>query len=135
MFERTITFTAAFDKRDSDPNKDVGIGSVQVWFSLRGELGAVVFMLFTNWDLPEVRAEPRYHHMQPGPTLLSIHSLAPLDGAKSPEPCEFLDGRPCYLENSVFGGDPIFARLLREGDAGVWAALEDAYRKQFEAPL
>ena len=46
-------------------------------------------------------------------------------------PCPWLDGRRCYADGSSLNAEPVFQRLLREGDAGVWQALEEYWQETF----
>lgn len=57
MLERIVEFTPAFDKRDPDPQKNFGIGGVDLRMVLKGPEGAVQFLLLTQWMLPNVQAE------------------------------------------------------------------------------
>jgi len=54
---REIKFSPAYDKRDPDPSKNYGIHGVTITFLLKGEKGAVQFVLYTNWHLPHVDHE------------------------------------------------------------------------------
>ena len=130
MFNRTITFHPAFDRRHSDPTQDQGINSVELRFVLRGELGAVEFMLFTNWFLPHVRAQLGGEFCKPGPCELVFHGRRPEDGDYAGA-CLYLDSQICYVSRQFTAADPILGRLLEEGDQGVWAALEAHYRERF----
>lgn len=55
--ERIVEFTPAYDKRSDDPKKNCGIGSVTLRMVLKGEKGAVQFVLHTLWQLPHVTEE------------------------------------------------------------------------------
>lgn len=57
MFERITEFDPAFDRRDPDPKKNFGIHGVQMRWVLKGEKGAVQFLVYTNWQLPHVTQE------------------------------------------------------------------------------
>jgi len=46
--------------------------------------------------------------------------------------CPYLDGKPCYYDGSTLAAERVFERLVREGDVGVWAALEEVYQQVFE---
>jgi hypothetical protein len=58
-FERIVLFDPAFDKRNDDPKKNYGIGSVRMTMVLRKGSRAIQFMVFTNWNLPHVEEEFR----------------------------------------------------------------------------
>lgn len=53
--ERIIEFTPAFGKRNSDPNKNYGVGGVDLKMVLKGPEGAVQFILYTHWMLPHIQ--------------------------------------------------------------------------------
>lgn len=55
--EKIIKFAPAYDKRHSDPKKNYGVHGVELKFILKGEEGAVQFVIFTNWMLPNVQKE------------------------------------------------------------------------------
>jgi len=140
-FERTVIFLPAFDKRDSDPSKNYGIHGVGVRFVLKGPEGAVQFLLFTGWHLPHVQEElvgkcHTEHHfcsLKPMPADLGYHSPTPHYEGQEPisDDCEFIGG-PCYYDGSTLNAEPVFNRLLAEGDAGVWDELEAFYHSTFE---
>ena len=81
--QRILEFSPAFDKRHSDPKKDYGIHGVTMRFVVKGPLGAVQFVLYTNWQLPHVRAEfdrrgcGKYCFNKPTPADLGYHSPKP----------------------------------------------------------
>lgn len=144
--ERLIQFQPAWDKRSKQPGeKDYGIHGVNLRMVLKGPLGAVQFVLFTNWHLPHVQAELQQrpydaiagdpHWMErPIPADLGYHSPVPrYDGQDIIDnACECLDGRPCYYDGSGLNAERIYDVLRTEGDAGVWRELEAYYRQVFE---
>lgn len=141
-FTREVEFTPAFDKRDSDPKKNYGIGGVDIRFLLKGKEGAIQFRLSTGWNLPHVKAEHKGRHtvceLYPMPTDLGYHSLKPMYNDHSPltDECGVLDGKPCYYDGSGLAAERVFDVLVSEGHGGVWRELEDYYVKQFvEAQL
>lgn len=81
--KRILEFTPAFDRRDPDPSKCYGIHGVQMRFVVKGPLGAVQFLLYTNWQLPHVRQECEkrgcgsYCLNKPMAADLGYHSPAP----------------------------------------------------------
>jgi hypothetical protein len=140
---REITIEPAFDKRSTDPNKNYGIHGCNLRFVLKGPLGAVQFLLMTNWQLPHVTEEFLKRPVQdethlrcfylPLPADLGYHSPKPTyKGQKSMGPCEYLDGKPCYYDGSGLNAEPVYERMLKEGSKGVWAELEDYYKSTFE---
>jgi len=142
-FKRSIKFTAAYDKRHSNPSKNYGIHGVNIVFSLKGKKGAVTFTIFTNWELPHVQKEmdalplgdfPYLHH-KPMPADLGYHSRKPMydEHHITRDSCEWLDGKPCYYDGSTLNAEPIFEVLLKEGSDGVWRELEQYYNEVFRS--
>lgn len=141
-FIRKVNFEAAFDKRHPDPAKNCGIHGVNIRFVLIGKKGAVQFLLYTNWQLPRVTEEhdrkpvdKQYPHLlcRPMPADLGYHSRKPRYDGQEPmsDNCDILGG-PCYYDGSTLNAEPVYNRLLAEGDRGVWAALEEYYIQVFE---
>lgn len=46
--ERITEITPAWDKRDPDPKKNYGIHGCELRMYLKGELGTVQFIVYTN---------------------------------------------------------------------------------------
>lgn len=142
-FVRSVTFAPAFDKRDPDPAKNYGIHGVSIRFVLRGPKGATQFLLYTQWQLPHVTTEfvaRSYepiggdpHWMErPIPADLGYHSYTRQYERQRPMPCDVLpETDHCYYDGSSLRAEPVYHRLLAEGDAGVWAALEAEYHAVF----
>lgn len=141
--ERIVEMTPAFDKRNPDPSKNYGIHGVNLRMILKGEQGAVQFVLFTNWQLPHVTEEQR-HKMSPGKAFLfepmaadlGYHSKVPLyEGQKSiDKSCPYCDGAECFYDGSTLNAEPVYEILLREGSDGVWKYLEKYYHKMLPSP-
>ena len=133
--ERIVEFSPAYDKRDPIPSKNYGIHGVDLRMVLKGERGAVQFVLYTDWQLPHVAAEykAKGFHIGPLPADLGFHSPVPMyDGDESIEPeCAYLDGRPCFYDGSGLAADRIFNVLRAEGGDGVWRELEAYYTEVF----
>ena len=55
--ERLTILHPAYNKRNPDPKKDYGVHGVELRMVLKGPKGAVQFVLFTNWMLPEVQQD------------------------------------------------------------------------------
>lgn len=88
--ERILEWKPAFDKRNPDPKKNYGIHGVELRFVVKGPLGAVQFLLYTNWQLASVRAEfdrkgcGRYCLNKPMPADLGYHSPVPRYEGQTP---------------------------------------------------
>lgn len=135
--ERIVEFTPAFDKRHRDPSKNYGIHGVELRMVLKGEAGAVQFVLYTNWQLPHVTREldaKRGSHTlcHPMPADLGYHSPSPRWDDQTAQPdCPYLDGKPCYYDGSGLNAERIYGVLLREGSDGVWRELREYYDELF----
>jgi hypothetical protein len=138
---RSVEFAPAFDKRDPNPAKNYGIHGVEMRFVLKGEQGAVVFEVFTNWHLPDVakslagRISRDYNPFEPMGADVGYHSPTPqYEGQKvQSESCAYLDGKPCYYDGSGLAAETLLQRLIAEGDTAVWSALEERYNELFPA--
>lgn len=141
--QKSVEFIPAYDKRNLDPKKNYGIHGVSLRFVLKGEKGAVQFVVYTNWQLPHVQAEfdseplnqfPYMFH-KPMPADLGYHSYIPHYNGQtiSRESCEYLDGEPCYYDGSGLNAEPVFDVLLKEGDKGVWRELTKYYTRTFSS--
>jgi len=132
--KRIVEFSPAFDKRDPDLEKNYGIHCVTLRMTLKGQRGAVQFVLFTGWQLPHIRDEFKGRADRALPADIGYHSPVPMyEGqTKLTEACEYLDGRPCYYDGSGLAADRFFDVMTQEGDAGVWRELERYYIETFE---
>jgi hypothetical protein len=144
--EKAVYFEPGYDKRSTDPAKNYDIRGMSIRFVLKGERGAVQFLLFTDWYPKEVqeerffrqrwdkKARPYFFELQPIAVDLGYHAREPqYEGQEMmTESCELLGG-PCYYDGSGLAADPIRDRLLTEGDKAVWEALEQRYIDQFGA--
>ena len=132
-FDRAVVFHPAYDFRNH-PAGNYGIHGVALRFLLRGDHGAVQFILFTDWQLPSARESVYPWDMVCRPTAadLGYHSRTQMyEGQTTIGPCTLLDGDDCYYEGSTLNAEPVFERLIAEGSDGVWDALESYYRSIF----
>lgn len=141
--KQLVQISPAYDKRNSDPDKNYGVHGCDLRFVLKGELGAVQFVIFTNWQLPHVTKEYKqkiYEH----PDYADIYFLpmAADVGYHSPIPqytgqestfnsCEYLDDKPCYYDGSGLHAESLFEKMLFDGDKAIWSELESYYKSTF----
>jgi hypothetical protein len=52
--QREIEFEPGYDKRNPDPDKNYGIHGMNMRFLLKGKLGTVQLLIYTNWQVPSV---------------------------------------------------------------------------------
>jgi hypothetical protein len=141
---REVTMRPAFDRRDPDPSKNYGIHGVELKMVLRGDAGAMQFIVYTNWQLPHVNAEMLRKPINdtldvkcrflPLPADIGYHSKVPMYEGQQPMDgdCPYTSG-VCYYDGSSLMAEDVFEVLLREGSDGVWADLERRYNEQFGA--
>ena len=108
---------------------------------LSGELGAIQFLVYTNWNLPHVQRELDSEPLNKCPYMFHKPMAADL-GYHSPKPtyegqdkmtdkCKHLGDRPCYYDGSGLRAEKVFDILLKEGGDGVWKELENEYTSRF----
>jgi hypothetical protein len=155
--ERIVEITPAFDGRpqamggradwrrptmktdDGTAHTNYGVGGCDVRMVLKGPLGAVQFVVYTDWLPPHVQEERMVGHrqsvigLQPMGVDVGYHSPTPqCEGQTNLGPCEYLDGRECYYDGSGLRADEwVRTILLREGSDGIWRALECEYKSLF----
>jgi hypothetical protein len=140
-FEREIRFEPAYDKRDTGH----GIHGAQMRWLLKGPLGIIQFLVFTQWHLPAVMEEMErkfeaglypYNSAslwKPLPADLGYHSPRPMYDGQSDMPCDLMPEGKCWYDGSGLNAAPVFALLVSEGSDAVWLRLEEEYRLRFEA--
>lgn len=144
-FERTITFTPAWDKRSDDPSRNYGVHGVNMLWYLKGEKGVIQFVTYTNWHLPPVEKELReippkriggdyyYWQMRPMPADLGYHAYEPQYESQTAmsEICALLEDKPCYYDGSGLAAQELFRVLVSEGEEAVWQYMEKYYNDLF----
>lgn len=145
-FERIVKITPAFDKRDIDPKKNFGIGSMIIYFLLKGKKGIVQFAVMTNLHLPEVTDEfeklGKKLNISPSifeknfngwfPFDLGYHSTKPHYKRNKRLKCEYMDSGYCYYSGSSLAAQVPMEILVKEGSDGLWEFLEKRYKNFFD---
>jgi hypothetical protein len=137
--EKIVWVSPAFDKRSDDPKKNYGIGSCRITFILKGPLGAVQFMVGTNWHLPRVQREKRdwqhdfntrFDKINPEGWDVGYHSPKPMYDDQTPvASCDLFD--PCYYDGSSLMADEWVPHFIEGGTDWLWPKLEEQYRETF----
>lgn len=140
--ERIIEIIPAFDKRYTTPGKNYGVHGVDMRFVLKGNEGAVQFVLYTNWHLPHVekeldsRTDIGFPHLSchPQPADLGYHSPRPVyEGHKVVnDKCPYIDGRPCYYDGSGLNAEEVYKVMVEKGGDAMWKELKDYYDRTFK---
>ena len=138
-FEKLVFVSPAFDKRSDDPSKDYGISACQITFILKGPLGAVQFMIGTDWHLPDVQRERRQWQYNFDQQYDKIHPQGWDVGYHSPRPmyCDHKPMKNCYvLETCYYDGSSLLAedwvpQFIAGGTEWLWPALQQEYQRHF----
>ena len=136
--ERKIEISPAWDKRDTEPSKNYGIHCCDMRFFIKGKKGVVQFLLFTGWYLSHNMDEMEKKHglTGPSPADLGYHSYTPqYENQKKNNSCTYLDGEPCYYDESSLNADNVFKILVEKGLDEMWIYLEKEYFKIFYPEL
>lgn len=133
-FTRKIEFSPAWDKRNPDPKKNYGVHGMEMKFILKGEKGAVQFVIYTNWHLPHVSKEFEKDKnaslfLKPLPADVGYHSYVPqYEGQeKISDNCPYLEGKPCYYDGSGLKAMTLFDLFVELGEEAMWSELEEFY--------
>ena len=127
--KREVEVTPAFDKRNPDPKKNYGIGSVDIKFLLRGDKGVIQFWISTGWFLPQNTKAMQDTSMYPMAYDIGRHSYVPRRDDEKPisENCPYLDGKPCYYDGSSLQAKRIFEIMVSQGGEAMWDEMESYY--------
>ncbi len=144
-FERghdCIRFECIFGSKRCKPGAGGSHGrhGLQIRFVVKGNKGAVQFLLHTDW-LPQYTEKSsigsRDIHDWGGehviPVDLGYHAKEPqYDGQEpSTEACEFCDGEPCYYDGSALNANDAMYALVNGGGEALWAFLDAYYECRF----
>lgn len=105
-----------------------GRHGLQIRFVLKGDKGAIQFLLMTDWT-PEPTHETRFIM----PADIGYHAKEPQydDQEAMDDDCEYTGG-VCYYDGSGLKAEEPFRVLCNEGDEALWQYLEAVYRSRFE---
>jgi hypothetical protein len=142
-FERghdCIRFKCINDSPKCIPGKggSHGVGGMQIRFIVKGDAGAVQFLVSTGW-LPRAVSKKDFlwesdelSSFFPSPVDLGYHSKTPrYEGQSSMGKCEWCDGLDCYYDGSGLNAINAMYTLVNGGDAALWEFLEQYYHYVF----
>jgi len=141
--EHIVHTRAPYNKVHADPKKNYGVGSMIVWFIVKGPKGAVQFQLNTGGYLESV--VQKWHDTDQetfsnGRVMsgylqgwdLGYHSPKPKYKDQSPMgKCDVLPDK-CYYDGSSLNAEEPLAIYLSGGDKALWEYLETYYCETFE---
>ena len=141
---KIVEITPAYDRRNINPDENYGIHGCNLKLILKGDKGAVHFIIYTNWHLPHVQNEllskvnsSEKHLIEatflPMPADVGYHSPIPRYEGQSiiSDSCEYLDGKPCYYDGSGLRAYEWFEILVEQGLDAIWKLLKDEYTRLF----
>ena len=139
-FEKIVKFKMPFDKRDTDPKKNYGIGALIIWFILKKGQSAVQVMISTNSYLNSVIKE----YEKDGRDLFSegktydcwdvgYHTTKQQYSGQTKSDCDLLKGGKCYYDGSSLRGsvDKVAENFIEHGEKWVWDYLEEDWNRMF----
>lgn len=150
VFEKIVNFSKPYDKRHEDPKKNYGIGSIRIWFILKGKKGAVQVLFNTPFYLPKTIDEYKKigNKGQTAPSDLrdedghakgfdcwdvGYHSPKPMYKGHSKSDCNIFKKGFCYYDGSSLRGrdDCLVEKFYENGQDAIWSYLEDYYYSVF----
>lgn len=126
----TTTFEPAFDRR----NMGMGFNGVVMRMIVKGDLGVVHFVLFTNWNLDHIdRMITNKELQKPKPVEVGYYSLYRelYKGQPKMYFCPYLNHAECYYDGLEHEGQEAFALLREYGSGAVWEYLISKYNLRF----
>lgn len=129
-FERIITFqngyTCEIDWNGPDRGQSHGRHGMNLLFLLKGERGAIQFVVFTGWETTWKEYDEGLSVM---PADIGAHAYKPMyEGQTSMGECEWLDGKECFYDGSGLQANEVFKVFVRRGEEAMWSELEKYYK-------
>lgn len=131
--ERITDFNKAWDR----VSEGYGRHGVTARFALKGEHGAVAFVLYTHWFPKKthdiILNEAKDLMSKPMAADIGYHSLVPMYEGQSimDHNCEYCNGKDCYYDGSSLQAEAYFETLINEGSEGLWKKMESFYISTF----
>lgn len=136
--EKIVRMSGAFDKRNPDPSKNYGVHGMEIRFVLKGDAGAVQFVVFTPMHLPHVQEEMwrnnrhrEWNPFEPMGADIGYHAREPQYEGQESMTCDLLPEGRCYYDGTSLGADEFMPTFLAGGDKAVWKMLEERYVERF----
>lgn len=140
-FERIVRVNPAFDKRHDDPKKNYGVSSALILFILKGRMGAIQFVISTNWFVPTAREQLRqFEHtlennskMRPEAWDVGYHSPKPMYEGHTPmdQECDLVEDGKCYYEGTTLYAEEWIEDFVAGGTEWLWPRMEEEYHARF----
>lgn len=132
--ERHMWLRPGYDAK----GEGAGIHNAELNFAVKGPMGAVTFMIYTNWYTKSARAgmESGYIRDDRASSLckLDVHSKVP-QGEWDTEPtskqCDWTDGGECYCSGSMLQRQ-LADGLVEFGEEWLFEELEKEYEQRLK---
>jgi hypothetical protein len=133
--ERILQITMPWDRRNSDPKKNYGVGGMSFRMVYLKNNNAVQFTFCIPFYLPEVIKEwesKGYENKEGMGMNVGYHAEKPqYEGQSRMDNCDILSC-PCYYDGSSLRADEWYKKFLYKRDAFDWAWQELAQEWQLE---
>jgi len=141
--EHIIKTRPPFNKVSKDANKNYGVGSMLIWFYVKGKKGAIQFQLNTGGYLKEVACSwadkgklTSSHSNEPMLGIvqgwdLGYHSPKPMYEEQTSMECNIIEGGRCYYDGTSSGAETPLQIYIEKGEEGLWKFLEETYEERF----
>lgn len=151
-FERIVRFVMPHDERTENPMTNYGIGSMRIYFILKGSKGAVQSIISTQFFLPKTINEYLNSNNSYWRNLLKdnngndskpfqgwdvgFHSKkkpAYMNEDRAKSDCDIIGGK-CYYDSSISQGerDQLGELFHEKGEEAIWEYLEKYYETTFQ---
>ena len=129
-----IEYECAYDSERCRPNSSGshGLHGMNIRFVLKGDDGAVQFVLYTPF-LPTEKSYLEQKGNSWMPADLGYHAKKPqYDGQKiTDQQCQYCDGEPCYYDGSSQNAEDAYKTFVRAGEEDLWRFLDEYYNCVF----
>lgn len=132
--ERIIKTKPPFDKRHPNQSKNYGVGSLTLWFILKGSKGAVQFAFMTGAYPNHVQQEFHEKGLKPTGFMgmdVGYHSPKPMCEGQTKMDCDLLPKGKCYYDGSALRATEVLQIYMEGGDEAIWKFLETEYKERF----
>ena len=127
--DRSVHFEPGYDRR----REGLGIGTMRIRFVLQGKLGAVQWLIGTDWAPVSANYPASLLKARPTGWDLGYHSPVPTyEGQIDSGDCDLLPGKKCFYNGSGLNADLLIEGFIVGGEGYVWRALEAYYGHTFK---
>lgn len=140
QFEKITQVSLPYDMRNDDPKKNYGIGSLMIWFILKGPKGATHFVANFDIHLPHIEKNerPKWGLSSRGSCQgwdVGYHSPRPMYDESCEMDCDVLGGK-CFYDGSSLRAEEwaeeLFSTKGERIEPLIWKKLEDEYHAIFD---